>query len=362
MVKAQKVLIDHLGIRKLFAAIGGSMGGVQVLQWTVSYPDSLSKAIAIATTSHSSPQQIAFNEVGRIAIISDPKWNEGNYYSQSPPVHGLALARMIGHITYLSDDSMQYKFGRRLQDKNKYDFDLAFDFEVESYLHHQGQSFTKRFDANTYLYITKALDYFDLTKNGSLRDGLRDVQAKFLVIGVSSDWLYPPYQSEEITDALAANGINVQYCEIRSNHGHDAFLIEDGQMNYLIGTFLDHLLVRDVMEAGVPTIAEEASIHDAARIMIENAVNHLPVLAERGDLAGIVTSWDIAKAVACRYGSLDEIMSRSVVTAAPDEPVTEAARRMEERSISALPVVDADRRVIGLISSDAISTLIGRCA
>lgn len=359
MIKAQKALIDHLGIGKLFAAIGGSMGGVQVLQWAVSYPDSLSKAIAIATTSHSSPQQIAFNEVGRIAIISDPKWNEGNYYSQSPPVHGLALARMIGHITYLSDDSMQYKFGRRLQDKNKYDFDLAFDFEVESYLHHQGQSFTKRFDANTYLYITKALDYFDLTKNGSLRDGLRDVQAKFLVIGVSSDWLYPPYQSREIVAALTASNKEAIYREIESNYGHDAFLLETGQLSYLITNFLSHVTVADIMKKDIVSIQEGISIEETARVMCREEITHLPVVSQSGELAGIITSWDISKAVALKYTSPEHIMTREVVTASPDESIESAAKKMQRKNISALPVVDADRKILGIIGSDEINRLVG---
>lgn len=361
MVRAQKRLIEHLGIECLTAVAGGSMGGMQALQWAVAYPEAVRKVIAIATTARSTAQQIAFNEVGRQAIMADPAWAGGNYPPDNPPVQGLRLARMIGHITYLSDGAMREKFGRNLQGRSSVGYGFSTEFQVESYLHHQGESFTRRFDANSYLYITRALDYFDLAVDDSLTAGFAGAKASFLVVSVSSDWLYPPYQSEEIANALAANGIPVQDREIRSNYGHDAFLLEDGQLNYLIGTFLDHLLVRDVMETGIPTIAEEASIHDAARVMIENAVNHLPVLAGKGDLAGIVTSWDIAKAVACGHKSLDEIMSRSVVTAAPDEPVTEAARKMEERSISALPVVDADRRVIGLISSDAISTLIGRC-
>lgn len=359
MVKAQKALIDHLGIRKLFAVIGGSMGGVQVLQWAVSYPDSLSKAIAIATTAHSSPQQIAFNEVGRIAIISDPKWNEGDYYSQSPPVHGLALARMIGHITYLSDDSMQYKFGRRLQDKNKYDFDLAFDFEVESYLHHQGQSFTRRFDANTYLYITKALDYFDLTRNGSLREGLKDVQAKFLVIGVSSDWLYPPYQSREIVAALTANDKEAIYREIESNYGHDAFLLETGQLSYLITNFLSHVIVADIMKKDIVSIQEGISIEETARVMCREGITHLPVVSQSGELAGIITSWDISKAVALKYTSPEHIMTREVVTASPDESIESAAKKMQRKNISALPVVDANRKILGIIGSDEINRLVG---
>ncbi len=230
MVTVQKMLLDHLGIKRLFAVAGGSMGGMQALQWTVSYPDMVKKAIIIAATGYSTPQQIAFNEVGRKAIISDPDWNNGDYYGRSLPIHGLSLARMVGHITYLSDESMHAKFGRALQGKEQIGFDLSTDFQVESYLHHQGDTFTRRFDANSYLYITKAIDYFDLTQDDSLTNGLSGAKANFLVISVSSDWLYPPYQSQEIVSALAANERDVHYCEIRSNYGHDAFLLESGQL------------------------------------------------------------------------------------------------------------------------------------
>ncbi len=192
MVNAQKKLIEHLGVKQLFAVAGGSMGGMQVLQWTVSYPEMVKKAIAIATTASSTPQQIAFEAIGRKAITDDPKWNGGNYYGKEIPAQGLALARMIGHITYLSDASMQKKFGRDQQDEAS--ADLSPNFQVESYLNHQGDTFTKRFDANSYLYITKAVDFFDLSKNGSLIEGFSGVTAKYLVISITSDWLYPPYQ------------------------------------------------------------------------------------------------------------------------------------------------------------------------
>ena len=164
------------------------MGGMQALQWAVAFPDMIKKAIVIATTGDSTAQQIAFNEVGRKAIISDPDWNKGDYYGKRLPTHGLALARMVGHITYLSDESMHTKFGRALQGKDKVGFDFSTEFAIESYLHHQGDTFTKRFDANWYLYITKAIDYFDLTKDGSLTPWLAR-QAAFFVISVSSDWL-----------------------------------------------------------------------------------------------------------------------------------------------------------------------------
>ncbi|MFA5212364.1 MAG: homoserine O-acetyltransferase [Methanoregula sp.] len=365
MVNTQKLLIDHLGISQLYAVAGGSMGGMQVLQWTVSYPDLVKKAIVIAASGYSTPQQIAFNEVGRQAIVSDPEWNGGNYYDRKTydsngPVRGLSLARMVGHITYLSNESMHEKFGRALQGKDRIGFDFSTDFAVESYLHHQGDTFTKRFDANSYLYITKAIDYFDLTQGGSLTEGLKPATAAFLVISVSSDWLYPPYQSQEIVSALTANDREVHYCEIRSNYGHDAFLLESGQINYLVGKFLSHTVVGDVMIRDVPTIEEGATTAVTARRLINLEVNHLPVLSTSGQLVGIVTSWDIAKAVAKNFLWLDEIMSKNVITTIPDEPIESAAKKMEEHSISALPVIDENQHVIGLITSDAISMLIGR--
>ena len=308
----------------------------------------------------STPQQIAFNEVGRKAIISDPDWNNGDYYGKKIPSRGLALARMVGHITYFSDESMHAKFGRALQGKEQVGFDFSTEFGIESYLHYQGDTFTKRFDANSYLYITKAIDYFDLTKDGSLATGLSGTKAAFLVMSVSSDWLYPPYQSEEIVTALSANERELQVCKIRSSYGHDAFLLESGQLTYLITKFLSHTVVRDVMLHEVECIEEGTTIAVAARRMIKCGVNHLPVLTSQGILVGIVTSWDIAKAVASSFLWLDEIMSRDVVTIHEDEPVDEAGRKMEGHSISALPVVDEDRHIIGLITSDAISTLIGR--
>ncbi len=359
MVNAQKELVDHLGIQRLFAVIGGSMGGVQVLQWTVSYSECVTKAIAIATTSRSSPQQIAFNEVGRMAILSDPRWNNGNYYSGSAPIRGLALARMIGHITYLSDVSMHQKFGRRLQDKENYDYKLDFDFQVESYLHYQGQSFTRRFDANSYLYITKALDYFDLSVNGSLTDGLKNAKAKFLVIAVSSDWLYPPYQSRELVTALSANDLDVTYREIESSYGHDAFLLESGQLGYLLGNFLSHTIVSDIMKKDIISIKQGISIEETARVMFEKGITHLPVVTENNELAGIVTSWDISKAVALKCKTLEGIMTEQVLTAKENEDIESAAKKMEKNNISALPVVDDENRITGIIGSEEINRMIG---
>ena len=359
MVKVQKELVDHFGIQRLFAVIGGSMGGVQVLQWTVSYPEYVTKAIAIATTARSSPQQIAFNEVARIAILSDPKWNDGNYYNGSAPTHGLALARMIGHITYLSDASMHQKFGRRLQDKEKFDYDLGFDFEVESYLHYQGQSFTRRFDANSYLYITKALDYFDLAKEGSLIEGMKGAKAKFLIVAVSSDWLYPPYQSKKVVSALTANELDVTYREIESNYGHDAFLLESGQLGYMIGNFLSHTIVSDVMSNDIVSIPKGITIEETAGVMFRKGITHLPVVNENDELSGIVTSWDISKAVALKCKTLDGIMTKDVLTVKGNEDIESAAKKMELNNISALPVIDDENRIIGIIGSEEINRLIG---
>ncbi len=360
MVAAQRALVAALGIGRLNAVIGGSMGGMQALQWTVSYPDAVQRAVVIAATGTSSPQQIAFNEIGRRAIMTDPAWNGGDYTGAEPEA-GLALARMVGHVTYLSDESMHEKFGRRLQGRERFGFGFATDFAVESYLHHQGESFTRRFDANSYLYITKALDYFDLSVDGSLAAGLAEVTAKVLVVSVSSDWLYPPYQSQALVEALAANEVEVEYCEIASKYGHDAFLLETGQLNYLVGRFLSRIEVRDVMTSRIPALETGTVLVEAARVMIDHGVNHLPVLDANGALVGIVTSWDIAKAVAGGITSLAGVMTRDVITVGPDATVGEAAARMESHSISALPVVDEDKRVIGIVSSEALSRLVGRC-
>ena len=243
MVKAQKALVEHLGIGKLLAVAGGSMGGMEALEWVTAYPDSVRAAIPIATTSHLSAQGIAFNEVGRQAIMADPDWKGGNYYDGEPPNRGLAIARMIGHITYLSDESMRKKFGRRLQDRKELSFDFLTDFQVESYLHHQGDIFTQRFDANSYLYITKAIDYFDLAEKGggSLDRALANVTASFLIIAFSSDWLYPAYQNKEIAYALRAHNLEVSYCVLDSSYGHDAFLLESTHQTHLISHFLRHI-------------------------------------------------------------------------------------------------------------------------
>lgn len=237
MVNAQKRLVDHFGIKKLLCVVGGSMGGMQVLQWASSYPEMICSAIPIATTLKHSPQQIAFDEVGRQAVMADPDWQDGNYYGYGQPEKGLAVARMIGHITYMSDQSMEEKFSRRLRDK-AYSYKFSTDFEVEGYLRYRGDNFVKRFDANTYLYITKAMDYFDLSGE-KFRPYGDPIHTRFLVIAFHSDWLYPLYQSQEIVRQLKMRNADATYCEIKSTYGHDAFLLEIEEQTHLIKHFLN---------------------------------------------------------------------------------------------------------------------------
>jgi homoserine O-acetyltransferase len=245
MVRAQVHLLDHLGIERLLAVVGGSMGGMQVLEWAAHHPQRLRAAIPIATTARHSPMLIAFSEVGRQAVYADPAWNQGDYYSNGKrPDAGLSVARMVGHITYLSEQSMHEKFGRRLQGRERYGYEFQTEFEIESYLKHNGDKFTRRFDANSYLYVTKALDYFDLAgqHGGSLAAAFADSEnLAFLVISFTSDWLYPSYHSKELVKALTAAGCDVTYLDIESSWGHDAFLVEVETMTRLLGSFLDRL-------------------------------------------------------------------------------------------------------------------------
>lgn len=247
MVHAQKHLVDHLGIKRLLAVAGGSMGGMQVLEWMVSYPKKVRSAIPIATALRHSPQQIAFNEVGRQAIMADPNWNGGSYYDGRPPAGGLAVARMIGHITYMSDKSMAEKFGRRLKDERA-GFKFTADFEVEGYLHYRGNNFVKRFDANSYLYVTKAIDYFDASRGKRLGEVFKGLEAKVLVIAFKSDWLYPAYQSQEIVKACKLAGVDVTYCEVDSTYGHDSFLLETEGETQLVGHFLERVSRGEVVK------------------------------------------------------------------------------------------------------------------
>ncbi|MGD0638253.1 MAG: homoserine O-acetyltransferase [Nitrososphaerales archaeon] len=237
MVDAQSRLVESLGIKKLLAVVGGSMGGMQVLQWMVSYPERIRAAIPIATTLKHAPQQIAFDEVGRQAIMADNNWKEGEYYGGPPPSKGLAVARMVGHITYMSDASMAEKFGRRLKSEGE-PGKFGADFEVEGYLRYRGDSFVKRFDANSYLYITKAMDNFDLLSERRLAEVFKGLRARVLVIAFKSDWLYPAYQSKEIVKACKLAGVDASYCEINSTYGHDAFLLEVEEETHLIQHFL----------------------------------------------------------------------------------------------------------------------------
>jgi len=242
MVEAQKRLLDHLGIERLLSVVGGSIGGMQVLEWAIRFPERVVTAVPLATTTRHSALAIAFNEVARQAIMADPAWQGGDYYFGPGPTMGLAVARMIGHITYLSDEAMRLKFGRRLQDKADFSYNFDADFQVESYLRYQGSKFVERFDANSFLYITKAADYFDLGRQhgrGSVTRAFSKTRAKFLVVSFTSDWLYPTYQSREIVRALKKNGLDVSFCEIEAQWGHDAFLLPNERLSEMIRGFLD---------------------------------------------------------------------------------------------------------------------------
>ncbi len=240
MVHVQKRLLDHLGIKQLLAVIGGSVGGMQALQWAIAYPDFVRAAIPVATTTHLSAQSIAFDAVGRNAILADPDFSNGQYHETAVPEKGLGIARMIGHITYLSEQGMREKFGRDLRSAEQYSYDMGAEFSVETYLDHQGRSFVERFDANSYLYITKASDYFDLERDyGSLASAFSKTSARFLVVSFGSDWLFPPGQSAEIVNALIANRKDVSYCNVESSYGHDAFLLEIETLGALLAGFLE---------------------------------------------------------------------------------------------------------------------------
>jgi homoserine O-acetyltransferase len=257
MVRAQVKLIDHLGIDQLLCVAGGSMGGMQVLEWAAHHSHRVKAVIPLATTAHHSPMLIAFSEVGRQAIYADPMWNNGEYYETGKkPDAGLAVARMVGHITYLSEESMQQKFGRRLRNIEKYGYEFQTEFEVESYLKYNGNAFTRRFDANSYLYVTKAMDYFDLSQpTGSLAASFANAaHVKFLVVSFTSDWLYPSYHSKRLVSSLMAVGADVTYLDIQSTWGHDAFLLEVETMTELLTAFLDRL----VSEEGMADARREA--------------------------------------------------------------------------------------------------------
>lgn len=251
MVDAQAALLDTLGIRRLAAVVGGSLGGMQALAWARRYPERVASCVASATTWRLTAQAIAFNEVGRQAILGDPDFAHGDYGRTTPPALGLAIARMIGHITYLSADSMRSKFGRRLQERSEHAFDFVTEFEVESYLAHQGRKFVERFDANTYLYMSKAMDYFDLAQGASsLETSFAATSTRFLVLAFSSDWLFPTHQSRELVDALRRVGAEVSFAEIESSFGHDSFLLETEAQAQFVTPFLERTLERERQTAG----------------------------------------------------------------------------------------------------------------
>lgn len=242
MVNVQKHLIDYLKIDQLLSVAGGSMGGMQALEWLTAYPERLKSAVVIATAVKHSPQQIAFHEVGRQAIMADPHWKDGHYYGGHLPAKGLSVARMIGHITYMSEISMAEKFGRRLSNNGK-SHKFSIGFQVEEYLHNRGDNFVKRFDANSYLYITKAIDTFDVSGGKNLYEVFKGIKTKVLVIAFKSDWLYPASQSREIVKACKWAGVDTTYCEIESTYGHDAFLLEVEEETHLVKHFLQRVFL-----------------------------------------------------------------------------------------------------------------------
>jgi homoserine O-acetyltransferase len=242
MVNAQAMLLDHLGIRDLFCAIGGSMGGMQVLQWAASYPERVFAAIPIASAARHSAQNIAFHEVGRQAIYADPDWRDGAYLDHGViPKNGLAVARMAAHITYLSETALHRKFGRNLQNRERITYGFEADFQVESYLRHQGSTFVERFDANSYLYITRAMDYFDLASQagGVLANVFKGSKTRFCIVSFTSDWLFPTPESKEVVRALNAAAANVSFVEIETDKGHDAFLLDEPEMFSTLQGFID---------------------------------------------------------------------------------------------------------------------------
>ncbi|WP_299817997.1 homoserine O-acetyltransferase [uncultured Roseibium sp.] len=241
MVRAQARLLDYLEIDTLFAVIGGSMGGMQVLQWAVSYPERVFAAVPIAAAARHTSQNIAFHEVGRQAIMADPDWRAGRYIQEGVrPTKGLAVARMAAHVTYMSDESLHQKFGRNLQDREHLTFGFDADFQIESYLRHQGMTFVDRFDANSYLYVTRAMDYFDLAQEfgGSLANAFKDTRTRFCVMSFTSDWLFPTSESRQVVKALNAAAANVSFVEIESDRGHDSFLLDVPEMFQTIGGFI----------------------------------------------------------------------------------------------------------------------------
>lgn len=241
MVRAQAMLLDHLGVGTLRAVVGGSMGGMQALSWAATFPDRVRAAVVIASTARHTAQNIAFHEVGRQAVMADPNWREGDYYAASAPAAGLAVARMAAHITYLSEAGLTEKFGRRLQGRDAKSFGFDADFQVESYLRHQGMAFTDRFDANSYLYITRAMDYFDLAEEhgGLLAHAFRGTRTRFAIVSFDTDWLYPTAESRAVVQALHAAGAPASFVELSSPFGHDAFLLDVPALDRIVAGFME---------------------------------------------------------------------------------------------------------------------------
>ena len=247
MVKAQETLLDHLNIKKLLCATGGSMGGMQLLQFCATFPNRTFSAVPIACSTNHSAQNIALNELARQAIMADPVWENGKYYKKNiQPKNGLAVARMVGHISYLSEKGMQEKFGRKLQEKANYEFSFDADFQVESYLRHQGFAFVERFDANSILYITRAMDYFDLSRqfNGGLVEAFKNQKTKFLIISFSSDWLYTTKENKDTVIALNSAGADVSFAEIKTDKGHDSFLVNEPEFLKTLKGFIDSMHIK----------------------------------------------------------------------------------------------------------------------
>ncbi|MET0904637.1 MAG: homoserine O-acetyltransferase [Bradyrhizobiaceae bacterium] len=242
MVRAQAMLIDRLGIAQLFSVVGGSMGGMQTLQWTAAYPERVFSALAVACSTKHSAQNIAFHELGRQAVMADPDWRGGRYFEEGTHPHrGLGVARMAAHITYLSDAALHRKFGRRMQDRELPTFSFDADFQVESYLRYQGSSFVERFDANSYLYLTRAMDYFDIAADhdGKLAEAFRDTKTRFCLMSFTSDWLFPTAESRDVVHALNAGGVRVSFAEIETDRGHDAFLLDVSEFLDIADAFLN---------------------------------------------------------------------------------------------------------------------------
>ena len=284
MVRAQRELIRGLNINRLLTVAGGSMGGMQALEWAIQFPEILDSVMVIASTHYSGAQQIAFDAVGRNAIKLDDAFNNGQYYDGEQPTKGLSIARMLAHITYLSEDSMRAKFGRTLRSREQFGYDFDSEFAVETYLDYQGEQFVNRFDANSYLYVTKAMDYFDLSaKYDDLDEVLKKVESKVLVLSFTSDWLYPPYQSKEIVYALTRQRKDVTYINIQSDYGHDAFLLEDEVMGKVLNGFLTHtadpekkkthaLISDSELDMGPPAKSSN-SIYEGHRVDYDMIVN-----------------------------------------------------------------------------------------